>query len=149
MVSLFVQVDVGLHVPDELVGQQLGGLGGPQDVLPHVAHLGTHSVQKKDSVGGTGGRHGVWGRVCRMKPKSLPCHSGGPGRFEECKTEWRPNGEGEMVDVRGNNTGLSGNVHHGVDCLCACVCVLSTWMVPNPFLGLCQIKPQLANVNEW
>ena len=40
VVRLLVQVDVGLHVPDELVGEQLGGLGRPQDVLPHVAHLG-------------------------------------------------------------------------------------------------------------
>jgi len=39
LVCFLVQVYVGLHVPDELVGQKLGLLSGPQDVLPHVAHL--------------------------------------------------------------------------------------------------------------
>lgn len=39
MVCLLVQVDVSLHVPDELVGQQLRLLGRPQDVLPHIPHL--------------------------------------------------------------------------------------------------------------
>ena len=56
VVRLLVQVDVGLHVPDELVGQQLGGLGGPQDVLPHVAHLGTHRPE-----GGLRGGGQTWG----------------------------------------------------------------------------------------
>ena len=54
VVRLLVQVDVGLHVPDELVGQQLGGLGGPQDVLPHVAHLGTQHPEGGLSGGGQG-----------------------------------------------------------------------------------------------
>jgi len=39
LVALLVHEDVGLHVPDELVGEQLRLLGRPQDVLPHVAHL--------------------------------------------------------------------------------------------------------------
>lgn len=39
VVTLLVQEDVGLHVPDELVGEELRLLGRPQDVLPHIAHL--------------------------------------------------------------------------------------------------------------
>ena len=39
LVSLLVHEDVCLHVPDELVGQQLGLLRRPQNVLAHVAHL--------------------------------------------------------------------------------------------------------------
>lgn len=39
LVSLFIHEDVGLHVPDKLVGEKLGGLGRPQDVLSHISHL--------------------------------------------------------------------------------------------------------------
>ena len=41
VVCLFIQENVGLHVPDELVGKKLRRLCRPQDVLPHVTHLST------------------------------------------------------------------------------------------------------------
>ncbi len=39
VVSLLIHKDVGLHVPDELVGEKLRLLGRPQDVFPDVTHL--------------------------------------------------------------------------------------------------------------
>lgn len=48
LVSLLVQVDVGLHVPDELMSQKLRLLSRPQDVLSNVAHLRT--TQSQDQV---------------------------------------------------------------------------------------------------
>lgn len=39
LVSLLIQEYVGLHVPDELMSQQLGLLCSPQDVFSHISHL--------------------------------------------------------------------------------------------------------------
>lgn len=39
LMAFLVQIDVGLHVPYELMSEELGLLRGPQDVLTHVAHL--------------------------------------------------------------------------------------------------------------
>lgn len=39
LMALLVQIDVGLHVPYELMSEELGLLCSPQDVLTHVTHL--------------------------------------------------------------------------------------------------------------
>lgn len=39
LISLLIQVYVGLHVPDELMSQELRLLSRPQDVLSHITHL--------------------------------------------------------------------------------------------------------------
>lgn len=39
LMAFLVQINVGLHVPYELMSEELGLLRGPQDVLAHVAHL--------------------------------------------------------------------------------------------------------------
>ena len=38
MKAFLVGEHVGLHVPDDLVGEELGGLRGPHEVAGHVAH---------------------------------------------------------------------------------------------------------------
>ena len=37
--AFLIPEDIGLHVPYELMGQQLRVLGCPQDELCHIAHL--------------------------------------------------------------------------------------------------------------
>lgn len=39
LMSFLIQVDVGFHVPDELVSQKLRFGSCPQDVFPNVTHL--------------------------------------------------------------------------------------------------------------
>ena len=39
MLRVFISVDVSVHVPYDLVGEQLRLLTRPQDVLPNVPHL--------------------------------------------------------------------------------------------------------------
>lgn len=53
LVPLFVQVHVGLHVPDELMRQELRLLSRPQDVLSHVAHLHNQTSQTNVDRGPT------------------------------------------------------------------------------------------------
>ena len=48
VVALLIQVDVGLHVPDELMGQKLRLLGRPQDVFSNVTHL--LNITKKSRI---------------------------------------------------------------------------------------------------
>ena len=38
MKAFFIGVDVGLHVPYDLVSKELGGLCGPYQVTGHVPH---------------------------------------------------------------------------------------------------------------
>lgn len=50
LVTLLIQVDVGLHVPDELMCQQLGFLCSPQYVFAHVAHLSRRHIMRREKT---------------------------------------------------------------------------------------------------
>lgn len=68
--ALLIQVDVGLHVPYELMGEELGLLRGPQDVLPHVTHLSKNTGKIHEHV------HNCPGGCMSQRPMS-----GGEGTF--------------------------------------------------------------------
>lgn len=107
VMSLLIHEDVGLHVPDELVGQKLRGLCSPQDVLSHIAHLSREQGQSSVTLqmvrrlvfkpfcqfSECKARH--WSKEQTNVPScqwnmTLPYRNAKPGQSEEYRTGWRP-----------------------------------------------------------
>lgn len=85
LVTLLIQVDVGLHVPDELMCKQLGFLCSPQYVFTHIAHLSRtrcvrHEIMSRVS----------FGRTVKRAEAFLPCHTGALAQFVECRKGSHP-----------------------------------------------------------